>query len=179
MLSFQCNYCRKDFYSKHSTAKYCSHQCSNTVNYKNLKNIDHKKYTDEELLEALKRCSIKLGKTPSEQDVGNKNGYPSDDTFRCRFGSWNRAIELAGLAPNLQYPAKKFLSRSIQPSLRFKVLQRDKFHCTYCGGSPKDGFILVVDHIIPVSKGGKTAIENLVTACWICNAGKSDILLAR
>lgn len=55
------------------------------------------------------------------------------------------------------------------------ILKRDNFKCVICGRTPKkDGITLHVDHIIPVSKGGKTEPENLRTLCSICNLGKSD-----
>lgn len=59
-------------------------------------------------------------------------------------------------------------------SLRYDVLKHDKFKCTICGRSAEDGVKLHVDHIIPVSKGGKTEMSNLRTLCDQCNAGKSD-----
>ena len=31
------------------------------------------------------------------------------------------------------------------------------------------------DHILPVTKGGKNEIKNLVTACFECNRAKSDL----
>ena len=37
--------------------------------------------------------------------------------------------------------------------------------------------MLEVDHINPESKGGKDDINNLITACFDCNRGKSDITL--
>lgn len=39
--------------------------------------------------------------------------------------------------------------------IRYNVLKRDNFTCKLCGISAKDGAKLHVDHIIPVSKGGK------------------------
>jgi hypothetical protein len=37
--------------------------------------------------------------------------------------------------------------------------------------------VLVIDHLMPVSKGGTNDRDNLITACESCNQGKSDRLL--
>lgn len=58
--------------------------------------------------------------------------------------------------------------------LRYAVLSRDKFKCQICGCSQQDGVKLEVDHIIPVSKGGRTELDNLQTLCERCNRGKRD-----
>lgn len=59
-------------------------------------------------------------------------------------------------------------------SLRYDVFKRDNFKCTICGRGSKDGVKLQVDHIKPVSKGGKTVLNNLRTLCDECNRGKRD-----
>lgn len=59
-------------------------------------------------------------------------------------------------------------------SLRYEVLKRDGFKCRYCGRRAEDGVQLEVDHIIPVSRGGKTEMSNLQTLCRDCNRGKSN-----
>ena len=69
---------------------------------------------------------------------------------------------------------KEYQRKQMTPSLRYDILKRDKFCCVICGRSEKDGVKLHVDHIIPVSKGGKTVAENLRTLCDDCNLGKSD-----
>lgn len=70
-----------------------------------------------------------------------------------------------------------FNKRSLIPSrLRFKILEYYDFRCAYCGVSSKDTQ-LVIDHVVPVSKGGKTVFENLAAACQDCNLGKADNLL--
>ena len=58
--------------------------------------------------------------------------------------------------------------------MRYDVLKRDDFKCKKCGVTAKDGAKLHVDHIVPVSKGGKTTLSNLQTLCDRCNLGKSD-----
>lgn len=61
---------------------------------------------------------------------------------------------------------------AIGSQLRFLVLQRDGFRCSYCGRTQQDGAKLHLDHITPVSRGGKTVADNLITACDQCNLGK-------
>lgn len=69
--------------------------------------------------------------------------------------------------------------------LRWRVLRRDKFTCSYCGFSDpprgKDDLgrkaTLCADHVIPLSRGGTNEESNLVCACLPCNSSKSDRLL--
>lgn len=71
---------------------------------------------------------------------------------------------------------KEFVKKQrsmMSKGLRYDVLQRDNFCCVVCGRNADDGVKLEVDHIKPVSKGGKTEISNLQTLCLDCNRGKS------
>lgn len=65
---------------------------------------------------------------------------------------------------------------SISTRTRFEIFKRDNFLCQYCGRNPPQ-VILHVDHILPVSKGGKDEKINLITSCIDCNLGKSNVLL--
>lgn len=165
--------CGKEFYSKHSTAKYCSRECSGTVNIRNLSHRNSRKYSDEQLLEAIRNFHIRTGRVPSKRDFDN---IVDSVTYRKRFGSWSNAIMMAGLVPRIPFPPSFLVGRrrTIRMSLRFSVLKRDGFKCRYCGGTPNLGYLLHVDHIDP---SGPTEEWNLVTSCWICNVGKSDIVL--
>lgn len=57
-------------------------------------------------------------------------------------------------------------------SKRYDILRRDHYKCQICGRSKNEGAKLEVDHIIPLSKGGKTIDANLQTLCHECNQGK-------
>lgn len=61
-------------------------------------------------------------------------------------------------------------------SLREAIKQRDNYTCCICGNSvyKEPNLLLEVDHIIPISKGGKTEASNLQTLCWRCNRKKSN-----
>lgn len=58
--------------------------------------------------------------------------------------------------------------------LRVLVLQRDNFKCRTCGRSSNE-VVLEIGHIVPVSKGGKTILDNLITQCLDCNRGIADL----
>lgn len=65
---------------------------------------------------------------------------------------------------------------------KINVMYRDDFTCQYCGYKGEHGGSMklkkmTIDHVHPVSKGGKTTFENCVTACSDCNSSKSDQLL--
>ena len=68
--------------------------------------------------------------------------------------------------------------KAISKRVRFQVLSRCEFRCVYCGGLAGD-VVLVIDHLIPVSKGGDNDESNLVAACEDCNQGKSDDLIVQ
>lgn len=180
MATFTCAnpQCEKSFVSHRSDARFCSRRCANKVNYAR---VEHKppprKYSDEQLIDWLQQIATRLGRTPSETESAAQLGI-SKHAFRRRFGSYTRATTMAGLVPNVAYaPATQAGERQyISLSLRFRVLQRDEFRCQYCGGTPDKGYELHVDHILPRSKGGKTELENLITACRECNIGKSDTI---
>lgn len=58
------------------------------------------------------------------------------------------------------------------PTLRYNILSRDGFRCKLCGRTAPE-VKLHVDHIIPLSKGGKTEESNLQALCFDCNHGKA------
>lgn len=63
--------------------------------------------------------------------------------------------------------------RSLPVKLRWEILERDRFTCTYCGRPVSDGIQLHVDHVVPWADGGSDHRDNLVTACADCNLGKA------
>ena len=64
-------------------------------------------------------------------------------------------------------------------SLREKIKKRDNYTCKICNNSTKiePNLLLEIDHIIPISKGGKTTESNLQTLCWKCNRNKGSKII--
>lgn len=66
-----------------------------------------------------------------------------------------------------------YTRRPMNIRLRFRILERDRFRCQYCGARAPD-VDLEVDHIVSVASGGSNDETNLITACFRCNRGKKE-----
>jgi len=67
----------------------------------------------------------------------------------------------------------RFANRRVPDSMRAAVLVRDGARCRKC----RRAINLEMDHIVPLSKGGKTEEANLQTLCRRCNRAKSRKLV--
>ena len=56
------------------------------------------------------------------------------------------------------------------PELLLRVEFRDDYRCQHCGTEENSSF----DHIVSVSKGGKTTFDNLQILCRPCNSRKGN-----
>ncbi len=144
--------------------------------------------SDEDLFENILILWQHYGRQPRRRELALPPSRISQSPYRRRFRSWTDALERFveyantteppdGLPKHPQPPEADGAHRTPRdPSvrLRFRVLQRDRFCCCACGASPATtpGTTLHVDHVVPWSKGGQTAIDNLQTLCEKCNLGK-------
>jgi len=69
-------------------------------------------------------------------------------------------------------------SKSMVRFSKSNVYLRDMYKCQYCN-TPVTRSAATMDHVQPVSKGGKTNFENIVTACGPCNTRKGNKLLMK
>jgi len=79
---------------------------------------------------------------------------------------------------SIAVPAVIMLNDYWQPTARVRfnrkwVFLRDNYQCQYCHKdlTSKE---CTIDHVVPVSKGGKTVWHNVVTACYSCNNNKGN-----
>lgn len=89
-----------------------------------------------------------------------------DQTVNSPSGSFNIPAVLQ--VPHLLQVMKR---KKIRTTLsRKNVFYRDDYMCQYCSATSD----LTVDHVVPISQGGKWEWENLVTACAKCNWRKGQ-----
>jgi len=68
-------------------------------------------------------------------------------------------------------------ARCVDPALsRWNVYLRDKYSCQYCSKTCAAAD-LTLDHVVPRSRGGAAAWDNLVAACGECNSKKGNSVL--
>jgi len=98
---------------------------------------------------------------------------PEIDTHRsCRiFGHECPVFSVA--EPLTETKELRNISRHIPRPIQFKVLKRENQVCRSCGMPVADNDVHF-DHIIPWSKGGPTAENNIQLLCGTCNRKKSD-----
>jgi 5-methylcytosine-specific restriction endonuclease McrA len=89
----------------------------------------------------------------------------SDNELRCSNGSCFKIPLVMRLIKLI-----RLIYKNKVPYSKKNVMIRDKNVCGYCGSATN----LTIDHIIPVSRGGKTNFENCVTACRSCNNRKGS-----
>lgn len=76
----------------------------------------------------------------------------------------------AGYVPKRSKGDLTRYARAIPARFRSAVLARDKHRCRQCGSTDD----LHIDHILPVSRGGLTVLDNLQTLCAPCNLRKGN-----
>lgn len=57
---------------------------------------------------------------------------------------------------------------TVQLEVYWQVFKRDNYKCLCCGSAEQ----LELDHIVPISKGGRSVLDNLQVLCRGCNASK-------
>lgn len=146
------------------------------------------KHSDEELLLAVERIWRWCGRAPSAGDFKKyalkHNDGVSHATIYYRFGplrpflaafaAWKR-----GKMSGAQLLLRAQLRRQREPipnGLRYRLLRERAATCARCGQSPNShpGTVVEIDHVLPVSRGGTNAEDNLQILCQRCNAGKGN-----
>ena len=91
--------------------------------------------------------------------IERDRGHP----VRSVDGTWERPSVIV-LTRYVKMPHNRHI-----PVSRRGVLRRDAHRCSYCGNAAT-----TIDHVLPRSRGGQDAWENLVACCLSCNNSKGD-----
>lgn len=94
------------------------------------------------------------------------------EKVRLQSGKWKHANPEKVCALNEKRRAAKYANTPIDEMLTstewLAILAEANGHCHYCDKEAK----LTLDHVIPLSRGGKHSKDNVVPACAHCNNSK-------
>ena len=89
------------------------------------------------------------------------------DDWIVRSANWETKVP-AVIMLKEYYKKKTFIRYS-----KMNVFLRDEFECQYCGVEVNRR-TATLDHVLPVSHGGKSTWENSTTSCSKCNSHKGN-----
>ena len=168
------NRTKYESYKKEITSCYYGKFDADTSDY-NVEKL--KKYEKEmvrdEILTPTTGVEIKVVLTRT--DIGGNYQEKKSQIFRAEEikGIINKLHQKRGdyyLNPDIWDSIVRVERAKVSNKLRFVVFQRDHERCVKCGSRRN----LEVDHIYPISKGGKTEMSNLQTLCHRCNVRKGN-----
>ncbi len=159
-----------------------------------------RQFTDEQCFENIANVWTHYGHAPAYREMFTTPSRIQGKTYVTRWGTWRKTLEAfvdwanaecdsleprgatvqqAGPTPSIQRTRTEADCRDVRPGLRFKGFLRDRFRCVACGSSPATHLQveLHADHVLAVSNGGKTILENLQTLCQGCNLGKGRMVV--
>lgn len=87
------------------------------------------------------------------------------DDWIVRSARWETRVPAVIMLKEYQKP-----KHTMRLSKR-NIFLRDEYHCQYCGCEVNEASA-TLDHVHPISQGGKTTWENSTTACKPCNYRK-------
>jgi len=140
-------------------------------------------YTDEDIIEKIKEFHEEFGYV-SLAEFDSSDEYPSKTAAINHFGSWNEAVEAAGIEPN-KPTIEMYKEEPTRRKERFgtnwreqreKALERDDFECRKCGDEEslqvhhrKPRYTYRDSDVLEIEESNR--LHNLVTLCKTCHWG--------
>ena len=135
----------------------------------------------DELLAYQKAYRLKKLQNPTwvAKDRAKQRAFVETNAERCKEYARKYRRTLKGKATTARRGAKRRAALdatecTLTADEWQSILERNKHKCYWCGKKSKK---LTMDHVIPLSKGGRHVKENIVPACRSCNSKKADKIL--
>lgn len=126
---------------------------------------------------------IRITKTYCSRRCASLSHYKANrEVYTARSLSWmaenrDRWVEIrrsSGRRHERRRRGQRFGGPGVSPRDWQRLIDRHQGRCAYCGCLPE---LLTMDHVVPLSRGGRHSIGNVLPACWPCNHRKNAKLL--
>jgi 5-methylcytosine-specific restriction endonuclease McrA len=184
----RCQVCGQEYQPASPTQKYCP-ECA-----PGMKKVSCAKYRKENLEkckasakassarwkkenpEKVKAGGVKYREANLEKCKANITKWfkTNPEKARAKIRKWQKAnpekVAVSGSKRRTAKYASTPISEMLTSTEWLAILAEADGHCAYCGKEAK----LTLDHVIPLSKGGRHSKDNVVPACGHCNSSKKD-----
>ncbi|MFJ5956579.1 HNH endonuclease [Paenarthrobacter sp. NPDC092416] len=168
-LPRSCSECGRDISGKKSNAEYCSRECKSNAASKRAyidgrgKAKDTARY-EKERLQRVAAARAYYYRTQPRRLETSKAWREANRPLRVAMGA-NRRARKYNNPGSVGVSGKEWL----------RILKRAAGRCFYCGNFAER---LVMEHVVPLSRGGRHAPGNIVAACRKCNDEKNDLFVS-
>ncbi|TQL56536.1 HNH endonuclease [Rarobacter faecitabidus] len=165
------------------TKIYCSQRCTNVANWQSCNKEDraakHRAWRDATRDSRIQKTRDRLADRKCEECGAPIEAQRSTRRF-CSRKCINRRADRDNphRRAELRQKRRKNLIAGAAPAGVTerdwnRLVRRYDSKCAYCGETKP----LTVDHVVPISRGGRHSIGNVLPACLPCNTSKRDRLL--
>ena len=181
---FTCGWCSEPFLSSGANAKFCSPSCKDKNRYATSRDsrlAAVQKYRAENALEVRRRARAKYWADQEKAAAQNRGSYmrnrESRIAYAIKYQQENPEVVALTRAMRKAREAFKITRRDHR-----RLLERYRHSCAYCGirlaaWGREHANSLQWDHVLPLSRGGRDSVGNLLPVCRKCNGSKSSKLL--
>jgi 5-methylcytosine-specific restriction endonuclease McrA len=112
---------------------------------------------------------VAVAKRLSKRDLQSLDHFERNRSDELTTSDWPGWIPLIGTPPWKATARPRCTNkRPVSHGRALAMFKRDDHRCRHCGTEEDLG----VDHVIPVSKGGPSDLDNLQVLCRSCNSRK-------
>lgn len=166
-----CLICEGNYQETHFNQRYCSNECKWKA--KRISQENYKK--SEKGILAKKRWIQSDKRKENESNYRKKESYKEKN--RSRIKKYHQTIKGKIMKSNVYGRRKSILDNAGKFTKEEweNKLKEYNYSCANC--QTKEN--ITIDHIIPLSKGGKNTIDNLQPLCGLCNSRKNNKIIDR
>lgn len=190
-----CQQCGREATVTKSGARHCSHQCFYDAKYGSERPREEYAGLSKEEHRARERAKTRRRKAQRklQQAASGSRGWGlwcSGHCARCGdyFTRRSTGEPTSFCSRKCRLRSAASLRRALQAGVsgehvsRWRIYERDKWTCHICGDPVDRDAVVpdlaapVLDHVIPVARGGPHTEDNLKTAHFYCNSVKRDLV---
>lgn len=135
------------------------------------------------------RCiACKEWKIYNEFHIRTESGRPYSKCKKCHIEHCGTRLKEnppkwydADVWRSRSYAKKYGVESTLTPEEWKNIVDNKNFSCYLCGTQlsiePKSENIVLIEHVIPMSRGGKNSADNVLPACIRCNVAKRDMTI--